>query len=123
MLAFLDDLPWGDVEGAIRTLEEALRLALEATVNDFQLWEDHADSEGFPDEFDLSQEQIDSLSDQWRIAYIARLLRSIALAYGVSVYREGPLVGNTTPASVGGVVRELNDISWIDVQDAADPLQ
>src|SRR5437016_882223 len=32
---FLNTLPWADVDGSIRSLEDALRLALEATSDDF----------------------------------------------------------------------------------------
>jgi hypothetical protein len=113
-LRFLDDLPWDDVDGYIRAFEDALRVALEATREDFLRWEQHADEAGYSDEFSLTQEQVDELSDEWRLAWVARLLRNMALMYGVGAeFRGAPLAGETEPWSVGGIVRTLNDISWI----------
>ena len=112
-LALLNSLPWGDVDGAIRAFEHALRVALEATANDFQCWEERAFGQGFDDEFSLTSEQVESLSDQWRAAYVARLLRNMALLYGVRTeFGPGPLgEPQLSRDSIGGVVRALNDMA------------
>jgi hypothetical protein len=81
--ALLEALPWGDLEQAIYGLEVTLALALEATGDAIQQWEDEGE-ERFGDEFSLSAEQIASLDDDWRLAYIARLLHTAAHSYGVS---------------------------------------
>jgi len=84
-IALLEDLPWGDLEQELYGLEAALALALEATGHAIQLWEgEDGGEERFGDEFALSAGQVDSLDDEWRLAYIARLLYTAAQAYGVS---------------------------------------
>jgi hypothetical protein len=37
-IALLEHMTWGDMDGYIRSLENALRRALEATAVDFQRW-------------------------------------------------------------------------------------
>lgn len=83
-----------------------------------QLWEEEGELR-FGDEFELSAEQVAELDDEWRLAYIARLLHSAALTYGVSPSvpgrtRDGELVtppaSESYPASPARLVRGLNDI-------------
>jgi hypothetical protein len=81
-LALIENITWGDMEGTIPSLEEALRFALEATQDWFALWEEQGEDR-FGDEFSLVPEQVTELSDQWRQAYVARLLTSIALFYDI----------------------------------------
>jgi hypothetical protein len=84
-IALLEDLPWGDLEQQLYGHEVAMALALEATGQAIQLWENgDVGEERFGDEFALSVEEIDSLDDDWRLAYVARLLHTAARAYGVS---------------------------------------
>jgi hypothetical protein len=116
-IEFLNSMPWGDVDGAVQSFETALRLALEATGDAFLQWEQQAEARGYDDEFSLTYDDLAALSDEWRLAYVARLLRSLALAYGVSAgFDSGPLVGEASLASLGDIVRTLNDISWIRLQ-------
>ena len=79
----LESLAWGSVEWAIYDLEAALALAIEAAGGALRLWEEEGE-ERFGDELRLSVEQVASLDEEWRLAYIARLLDTAALAYGVS---------------------------------------
>lgn len=118
-LALLEELPWGDLEQELYGLEVALALALEATGDAIQQWEDEEGEERFGDEFSLSAERVDSLDDDWRLAYIARLLHTAVQAYGVF---PGPKPGRgsdgqvTTPiswssnGSIARLLRGLNDI-------------
>ena len=78
----IESLPWGDVGEAIRGLEVALALALEAVGDAVDLWEEEGE-ERFGGEFQLSADQVASLDHEWRLAYIGRLLRTAAYAYGV----------------------------------------
>ena len=120
MIGLVVDLPWGDVEGAICGLEEALRLTLEATAEAFSSWDDVATDIGVADEFSLSHEQVQDLSPEERLAYVARLVRSLALNYGVNAgFGEGPLVGNESAESPAGILRGLNEISWMPLVDAS----
>jgi hypothetical protein len=61
----------------------ALALALEATGIAIDLWEAEGEDR-FGDEFALSAEEVADLDDEWRLAYIARLLCTALGAYGVS---------------------------------------
>jgi hypothetical protein len=79
----VESLAWGDVERAIIGHETALALALEATGDALRLWE-HEGEDRFGDEVSLSPEQVCELDDEWRLAYIARLLVTALHAYGVS---------------------------------------
>ena len=80
VMALLETLPWGDVEREIGGLEVVLALAIEATGDAIQLWEEEGE-ECFGDEFELSADQVAALDDEWRLAYIARLLHTAAHAY------------------------------------------
>jgi hypothetical protein len=107
------ELPWGDVDGAICCLEEALRLALEATDHAFPHWETLAEDIGEEDEFSLTPEQVRDLSPQQRLAYLARLLRTLALTYGVNAgFGDGTHIGQEQPYTPAAILRGLNDISW-----------
>ena len=113
-LDLLAELPWADVDAAIRGMEECLRLALEATGESFRMREEGAEENGFGDEFSLTQTLLDEPSPEWPLAYVARLLRSLALNYGVSAeFGGGPLVREAAAATPAAILRELNDISWI----------
>jgi hypothetical protein len=113
VLALVDDLPWADVDDAIRAMEECLRLALHATRHALALWDDVAESNRFADEFSLTAGQIEKLSPEWRLAYAARLIKSLALNYGLADFEgargAGGELGSETPA---GILRGLNDIAW-----------
>lgn len=115
-LSLLTGLPWGDFDDAIREMEGCLRLALEATVAAFWMWEEEVEEIRFEDEFSLTPSQVDQLSPEWRLAYVARLLRSLALFYGVGTeLGGGPPVGEACPDSPAAISRDLNDVSWISV--------
>jgi hypothetical protein len=56
-----------------------------------------------------------------RLSYVARLLRSLALDYGVSAEfgnGRGGLVGQGHTTSPAGLLRGLNDSSWMPMQNA-----
>jgi hypothetical protein len=78
------------MDGYIRGMEEALRLALEATSGDFYRWEEEIgpplEARGY-DEFSLPEAFLQAMRTEEKLAYVARLLRSLALQYGVSAYQ------------------------------------
>ncbi len=117
-IALLKRLPWGDVEAQIRDFEDALGRALDATSEEFLRWEEHADGLGFHDEFALSSDDVSDLAPEWKLAYVGRLLRSLALAYGVSVQEFGgkPSMLIEDPDSVAGLVRGINDLVYLPVE-------
>jgi hypothetical protein len=103
------------MDNVIRGLEICLRLALEATFEDFLRWENDlgpAFEDDGNDEFTLPREVIRDMPPEERLAYVARLLRSFALDYGVGYEfgagRRGGLVGETA-----ALFRCLNDILWM----------
>jgi hypothetical protein len=119
-LALLERMAWGDMEGYLRTLESALRLALDATAEDFFRWEDQIgpelEAQGF-DEFSLPSGTVDAMSSEDKSAYVARLLRSLALSYGVHAEfggkEGGGLAGEAYELSPAALLRGLNDILWL----------
>jgi hypothetical protein len=113
LLEVITELPWADFDGAICGMEECLRLALEATRDAFLNWDLVARVNDFADEFSLSLGDVEDLLPEERLAYVARLLRSLALNYGVSTeFGKGPLVGEADAYTPAGILRGLNDISW-----------
>ena len=95
----------------IRTMEEALDRALDATAEEFPLWEAEGEDR-YVDEFSLSAEDLAEMSLEWRLAYVARLVRSLALCYGVSTAEFGdePPMLLADRNSPGGLLRALNDL-------------
>jgi hypothetical protein len=109
-------MTWGDVDGYIRGMEEALRLSLEATSRDFYRWEEEIGpplkARGY-DEFSLPEASLQAMPTEEKLAYGGRLLRSLALHYGVSAEFGGArtgLVGEAHEVSPGALLRGLNDI-------------
>ena len=87
-------IAWADVLAAIDTVDEALRLALEATTEGFSLWQiEGAGETNFGDEFSLSPSQVAALTAEWRLAYVGRLLRTIAVSYGLQTEFGGGTLG------------------------------
>jgi hypothetical protein len=114
VVGLVSKLAWGSVDDALRDMELALRLALEATREAFRMWEESADDEGFEDEFALTPDQVRNLSPEWQLAYVSSLLRTLALSYGVSAgLGGGPLVGEADTNTPAILLRGLNDISWM----------
>lgn len=121
-IALLEELPWGDLEQELYGLEAALALALEAVGHAIELWErDDEGEERFGDEFALSAEQAASLDDDWRLAYVSRLLYTAAMAYGVSPpgspgrsadgHVTSPISWSAN-GSIARLLRGLNDILY-----------
>jgi hypothetical protein len=122
-LVAIERMAWGDMDSAIRDLELCLRRALEATAEDFVRWENDLalrfEEDGF-DEFNLPRSSIEEMPPEERLSYVARLLRSLALHYGVSAEiggGRGGLVDEESAASPAGLLRSLNEISWMPVQN------
>jgi hypothetical protein len=74
--------PWGDIAASSETVDHGLRRALDATALDFQRWEQEGIVRGERDEFSLERAEVEAMSTEQRLAYVARLLRSIALSFG-----------------------------------------
>jgi hypothetical protein len=88
-LEILERGTWGDIGYSIYDLEVCLALLCEATRPWFSMWEDVVspalDEKGVDvDEFALSGRQVRELSDEWRLAYTARLVETLCLQYGWS---------------------------------------
>jgi hypothetical protein len=71
------------MDEAIRDVEETLDRALAATAGKFSLWEAEGEDR-YADEFSLTGEDVAEMSLEWRLAYVGRLVRTLALRYGVS---------------------------------------
>ena len=77
----------GDTASANRVVDEALTLIMRATTLDATRWES-AGEELFGDEFSVSRP--DLLDAEWRLAYVAKLARSAAMAWGLGTDTPNP---------------------------------
>jgi len=57
-IELVEGIAWGDMDIHIRTVEDAIARALEATSEAFRLWEENADDCGLHDEFSLAPEDV-----------------------------------------------------------------
>ncbi len=108
----MESISWGDMDAHIRTVEDALVRAVEATSEDFRLWQEQADDCGMHDEFALEPEDVDALTPEWRLAYVARLLRSLAMPYGLretESHRKPSRLGEDED-SIAALVHGINDL-------------
>lgn len=83
--------PWADIFNALLGVEIVLGLLLEATHHDFLVWQAEADAAGYPNEFDISEAELARMPDRLRRGYIARLIRNVALDFGVATEYSGQL--------------------------------
>lgn len=116
-VALIDAIPWGDMEAHIYAVEEALEKAVAATAPEFPLWEAEGE-ERYRDEFSVREEEIAAMSNEWRLAYVSRLLRSLAFCYGVGTgdFGNEPRFLLADPHSPGGLLRALNGLIMLPVR-------
>ena len=109
----IESVLWGDIDGDIRCFENAMRRAVEATRADADRW-DAEFEDRYVCEFSVGPSDVEEMDPAVRLAYVGRLVRTLALAWGVSAgYRGREAVGEASPRSLGHMVRTLNDISWL----------
>jgi hypothetical protein len=97
---------WGDIDGNLSGIHDGFTRLREVTRADLQVWEDYLDGR-LPDEFSISRQKIEELSEEWRNAYVARLVESLYILWcGYSEADEHV----STP---GQLVHALNDILWL----------
>ncbi len=81
-------VPWGEWDGRFPDMEVALRLLLEATRDDLH-WYDEELEEAvearWGDEFSVPLEVVAALKPGHKLAYLGRLIITLALSYGVSL--------------------------------------
>ena len=112
-ITLLESFPWGDMDAYIPALEDALRRAMEGTRQEFQDWEDTVAPQLGIDEFGLSADDIKALPCRAKLAWVARMLRTLAMAYGVStdfLCPDGIVVGEAESDTPAALLRGLNDI-------------
>jgi hypothetical protein len=119
VIAAVEERAWGDVINAIACLDEALRLATEASGAELAEWENRLCA-AYGDEFSVPPEAVASMDQVDRLAYVARLVRTVALMWGTST--EDDLVRFSAYAGLGGLLRKVADIAegW-DRLGAANP--
>jgi hypothetical protein len=119
-LALIEEMPWGHVDRAIRDMETVLRLAMEATSAEFWWWEEELGPQvevEYGSEFVVPADVVAEMTDADKLAYVARLLRTLAHAYGVNtefgLWRDPTIPGQAWDGSPAALLRGLNDISWV----------
>ncbi len=112
-IELLESVAWLDIDLDLKLVGKSLGLGMEATRGDFNFWRDeHAAKSKFGDDLWLKPEQVEAISDEWRYAYVARLLRTAALVLGAETDEvdRGMTLGDFAGAdisSAGGLVRAL----------------
>ena len=109
-LAAIERNPWGDVAPAVEGIDQGLLLAMEATTTAFHLWQaDDAGEQRFGDEFELTPQQVDDLDPEWRLAYVARLIRTIVQCWGVATEFSSSALGtpDEETSCPGSLMRKL----------------
>jgi hypothetical protein len=109
-------LPWGDLSAAILGVKDSLKLLMLLTSGEFLRWErDLADT--YPSEYELPVEHAQSLPIEERFAHVARLIRSLAMDYGLRTdYALPPeeireKIGEISPGSPAYILTLLDDLS------------
>lgn len=109
-IELIERIPWGDADAQLNSFEASFRRAFEATAHALRLWEDSVSGyPGFSDEFELSPKDVSELSDEWRLAYVARHLENMRLVYGI--FKED--VWDEEPESLANLLRGLNDLATL----------
>ena len=116
-IELIESMSWGDMENAIRGIDDALLLAyrqLQATSrtgsSTMTIWAFATSTRSLPTRWQLCR-----TNGSWPIA---RLLRSLALSLGVGTeFGDNVLVAEHDPCSPAGLLRGLNDISCMPLID------
>lgn len=87
----LEAAPLADIETSLVGVEVVLELALQVTHDDFLRWEDEGAVLGYGDELALDTLEVAAMPTEWRLAYVARLLRTLALDLGIGTEFSGKL--------------------------------
>lgn len=104
-------IAWREIDMRLVTMEEALRRLLQSTEREAGAWDVQVES----DVFDVPGDVVKHLVPIARAAYVARLLRTLASAYGVPTSEGGsPLLVPTYEHSLATLLRGLNDIMWLE---------
>lgn len=109
--ALLETTAWGDTIPATEGVAESLRYAMQLTRDEFVAWETEFDGDRI-DEFEVPPQEARAMTPEWRLAHLARLVRSIAMNYGVDTdYGKSQPTGRLEPNSPAAVLAELAEIS------------
>jgi hypothetical protein len=76
-------LPWGDVGPRIQDVRDTLEYLMLLTRDAFAVWENELADRFFASEFDLPLDVATALPTMQRLAHVARLVRSMAMTYGI----------------------------------------
>jgi hypothetical protein len=106
---------WGDIDKGLWDFERALWLLLDATFHDVAHWDEEQERLELGDEFSQSHEAVEAFPEGLHRAYVARLVYSAALRYGL--FDRVSLEDGTEADSAAAVIRGLNDITTIRLQD------
>jgi hypothetical protein len=103
----LEACAWGDIHSDLVTMADALERALKASEPFLVLWEAEGEGEArYIDEFSVSEDDLEVMSLEWRLAYVSRLLLSFRLVFGS--LGTGPDLVPSTSRSPAGVLRALD---------------
>jgi hypothetical protein len=108
----LEAMPWANVGARIEGVRNTLLYALDLTTDAFQRWELELADKHFSSEFDIPVAQARRLRTEDRLAHIARLLRSLALDYGLQIHVRTDTQDDASVAPVAPPV-DIDSPAWI----------
>ncbi len=95
-----------DADAELVAIEQLLWSAIDATDVGYRLWEAEGEERFGDDLLMIPAEEVDGMDDEWKLAYVGHLLRSLAILYGVN---DGRTL-EARPGSIAELLRKLNDI-------------
>jgi hypothetical protein len=104
--------PWADISNAAMSVEIVLALLLRVTAGDFATWEEAAENAGYENEYDVTDADLSAMPGALRRGYVARLIRNVALDFGVGTEYGGDVgVRRGDRDSLAFLVRRFCDIA------------
>jgi hypothetical protein len=93
VLELLEATPWERIERALSTIDESLSAAMRMTAEEYRFWQDKIAAG--PTELD--HVALADLPDEWRLAFVAAVLRNACMAYGLTTDIAGGPIGMPCP--------------------------
>ena len=107
---------WGDTLFCIGSMKEMLPYMMRLSAQEFAAWEAGLGGDEV-DEFSVPLEDAFRQPVEWRLAHIARLIRSLAMSFGVDTnYGTPKLTDRVDPSSPAAVLNELSKIALLPTQ-------
>ena len=102
-LEVLENVAWGDVENDLADTTEVIERMKKAARGGAWLWETEGE-DLYGDGFSVSDEELEAMSDEMRLAYLSQLAATLASRLGMST-RDGVVQASSLLRVVGELER------------------